>query len=134
MGKKASNPTLYYRSLAIVLDIVAALLLFGPLIGYGIAGIVIGTTVAKYVMGAMFIAAVIMTVMALIMKVHNYRCIIFLLLIGIHACLTNIMGLLIVFAVTSILEEVVVTPLAKKMHEAARTNALMDQRGVGEGN
>ena len=126
MGKKASNPTLYYRSLAIVLDIVAALLLFGPLIGYGIAGIVIGTTVAKYVMGAMF--------MALIMKVHNYRCIIFLLLIGIHACLTNIMGLLIVFAVTSILEEVVVTPLAKKMHEAARTNALMDQRGVGEGN
>lgn len=133
MSKKASNPTLYYRSLAIVLDVLAALLLFGPVLGYGIAGLIIGTTVAKFVMGSMFVVAIIMTIMGLLMKL-KFRCIIFLLLIGIHACLANIMSLLIVFAVTSIIEEIFVTPAAKKMHEAARTNALMDQRGVGEGN
>lgn len=65
----------------------------------------------------------------LILKFH-LRSPLFFMLIGIHVVMDNVMVLLVLLAITSLLDEVFLTPWIKKVKAQLISNKEMDKRGL----
>lgn len=99
-----------------------------PLTYYMIIGFINGTTGQKFGLGLMLTLAVILVVFNILMKLH-LRCIIWVLVLGVSFCLNEIMTLLIFMAVTTMADELVITPLNKHFKTKLTINKEMDKRG-----
>lgn len=100
-----------------------------PLIVYAILGFVNGTIAQKISLGVCLITALVFTALNIILKYH-IRCTIWILLIGIYACIENIIPLLFILAISTALDEFVLEPLAKKYKSLYVINKEIDKRGV----
>lgn len=112
-----------YRILQALSIIVTAL----PLIAYVIYGFIQGTVGQKATLTLTLIVCIILVVINFVFKYH-IRSTIWLLLIGIHLCVNNIETLLILVALTTMLDEFVLAPLAKKSREKYVINNEIDKR------
>jgi len=56
------------------------------------------------------------------------RCIPWILLLGIYVCLKEITSLLVIMAITTIIDEMIVTPLHKSLKNKYIINKEMDKR------
>lgn len=65
----------------------------------------------------------------IILKFH-LRSPLFFMLIGIHVIMDNVMVLLVLLAITSLLDEVFLTPWIKKVKTQLIANKEMDKRGL----
>ena len=74
------------------------------------------------------VVAIILTVINLLMKL-SLRCIPWVVLIGIYICLKEITICLVVMAVCTIIDELIIAPLAKKYREKLTINKEIDKRG-----
>ena len=74
------------------------------------------------------VIAAILVVLNVLMKL-SLRCIPWILLIGIYICLKEITVLLIVMALTTVLDELVLEPLAKSFKNKLTINKEIDKRG-----
>lgn len=119
--KKAKNKYILFKTLSICLT-------FLPLVVYVIIAFVKGAPMEKFTMGCMVTLALIFVALNVIMK-YNIRSTIWVLILGIYLCLDNITPLLIIMAVSTILDEFVVSKLAVKYKNQFVINKEIDRRG-----
>ena len=123
-----SDITKKSKSLYIAFSIVSFLLTFGPLIyficlGYANSNL----TQEKVALTVTIVFALVLTIINVLFK-YSIRSTIWLILLGIYICIDNIVPLLIMLAVGSILDEFLVTPLAKMFKNKYKINKEIDKR------
>lgn len=116
------------RNLFFILSFLAT---FGPFMYYGIKAIIEGEPVEKFALSMFSIVAVIIAVVAAMLKVH-LRSVIWILLLGVYFCLDNLIGVILVVAICTILDELVFSPVYKrysKLYSEANTaSKVFDER------
>lgn len=122
-----SNTTKKYQIWAFVMGLLSFLCLVAPIAIFGIKAFIVAESVEKLLIGGLATAAIIMTLMNLLMKM-KMRSPVWLCLIGIYIALDNIMPLIIVISIATLLDEVVFTPLCKNFKQKAIINTQIDQR------
>lgn len=116
------------RNLFFILSFLAT---FGPFMYYGIKAMIEGEPVEKFALSMFSIVAVIIAVVAAMLKVH-LRSVIWILLLGVYFCLDNLIGVILVVAICTILDELVFSPVYKrysKLYSEANTaSKVFDER------
>ena len=118
--KKAQNKARLYRILSIVITVL-------PLLIYTIIGFVNGEVAQKLALGCSIVISGMLVVVNVIFKKH-IRSTIWIMLLGIYMCLNKITTLLLILAITTILDEFVLTPLANKYSNEFKINKEIDKR------
>ena len=122
-----SEVTKKYKTQYTIAKILSILLNVGPLIYYVILGFSVAEPVKRVVLSLTAIGAIIFTLISVAFKLH-IRSAIFLLMLGIHCCIDNITGLIIVMAATTLLDELVTTPMCKYCKNKYSINREIDKR------
>ena len=110
------------------------LCLFAPLIIYVVIGLVNNnvTTGQKVTLVAMLFLAIILTMINVIAQKH-LRCPIWVLLIGLYVAMNKyLMPLIIILAVTSILDDLVFTPIIHYYYTQTVASKTIDKREAAE--
>ena len=129
-----SNFTKKSRALLWTWRLIDWLCLFAPLIVYLIIGLVNDnvTTGGKVTLVAMLFIAIILTVINVVAQKH-LRCPIWVLLIGIYVAMEKyLMPLVIILAITSILDDLVFTPIIHYYYTQTVASKTMDKREAAE--
>ena len=119
--KKAKSKYILFKTLSMCL-------IFMPLLVYVILAFIEGEPMEKFTMGCMVTVALVFVMLNVIMK-YNIRSTVWVLILGIYLCLDNITPLLIIMAVSTILDEFVVSKLANKYKGQFIINKEIDKRG-----
>lgn len=130
----SSNFTKKSRALLWAWRLIDWLCLFAPLIVYLIIGLVNDnvTTGGKVTLVAMLFIALILTVINVVAQKH-LRCPIWVLLIGIYVAMEKyLMPLVIILAITSILDDLVFTPIIHYYYTQTVASKTMDKREAAE--
>ena len=114
------------KNLYLFLDIFVTLLPLLVYIGMAIANN--NAVVQKVGLSLSLITALIFVILNIMLKL-NIRSTIWIVLIGIHCCIENIMPLIFMLAISSLLSEFVFAPLYKKYKEKFIINKEIDKRG-----
>ena len=109
------------RALSILLTLI-------PLLVYTILAFVQGTVGSKITFGMCLLLAAIFTLVNIIFK-HRIRCTIWIIMIGIYMCVSNIIPLLFLMAFSTALDEFVLSPLESKYKNLYIINKEIDKRG-----
>lgn len=116
-----------YKRLNIALRILSVILLLAPIIVFSIIGFIEGQVHEKLVLGCTLITALILVLINAIFK-YNIRSTLWICILGIYMCLDNIMPLLLIIAISTIIDEFIVTPLQKKYKNLYVINNEIDKR------
>ena len=98
-----------------------------PLLIYGIIGFSNGSAGEKFSLGISIIIALILVLINIILKL-SLRSTIWILVLGIYICLDNILPLLLIIAITTIIDEFIFTPLYKSFKNKFIINREIDRR------
>ena len=124
----SSDITKSYRKKYWACTILSWVVTFVPLMVFVIWGFVEGTPHRKLALGGLMVLAAVLVVINILMKL-SLRCVPWILLIGIYICLKEVTLLLIIMAVTTTLDELVLEPLAKSFKNKLTINKEIDKRG-----
>ena len=130
----ASQFTKKSRALLWTWRIIDWLCLFAPLLIYLIIGLASNsiTTGAKVTLVAMLFLALILTVINVIAQKH-LRCPIWILLIGLYIAMDKyLMPLIIILAITSILDDLIFTPIIHYYYTQTVASKTIDKREAAE--
>lgn len=122
-----SDITKKYQRLSILFQCLSILVLVGPLAYYTILGFVNGEVTEKFTLGVTFVIAAILFIVNILFKYH-IRSIIWILVLGIYFCISNILPLLLMVAIGTILDEFILTPLHKSYKNKCTINREIDKR------
>lgn len=122
-----SQQTKKYKILAIVFTLLSFLLLAGPLVYYFITGFMIADVSYKFVLSMSLVMCIFLTAISAIAKL-NLRCPIFILLLGLYFILDSILPLIIILAAATIVDELLLSPLAKHFRNKYSINKEIDKR------
>ena len=120
MTKKYKNNYILCRTLSILMTLI-------PLVIYTIKGFCEGTPGSKVTLGVCFTTALILTIINVVFKYHM-RSTIWILMIGLYVSVDNIIPLLIILAITTILDEFILTPLSRHYKSKYTINKEIDKR------
>lgn len=120
MTEKYKKKYIAFKTLSIVFTIL-------PILIYTIVGFCSGTIGQKVTLGLCLILVLMMVLLNIIIK-HRIRSALWIMLIGIYVCCNNIVPLLIVMAITTMLDEFVFEHLCKKYKEKYIINKEIDAR------
>ena len=109
-----STMTNKYKKLSILTFLLSAMCSLCPILIYVLKAFIDKDVqeVNKYTLGIMCSVALVVTLINIVAKLH-LRCIPWILLLGIYVCLKNITALLVIMAITTIIDELILTPLHK---------------------
>ena len=124
----SSDITKSYRKKYWACTILSWVVTFVPLMVFVIWGFIEGTPHRKLALGGLMVLAAVLVVINILMKL-SLRCVPWILLIGIYICLKEVTLLLIIMAVTTTLDELVLEPLAKSFKNKLTINKEIDKRG-----
>lgn len=130
----ASQFTKKSRALLWTWRLIDWLCLFAPLLIYLIIGLASNnvTTGAKVTLVAMLFLALILTVINVIAQKH-LRCPIWILLIGLYVAMDKyLMPLIIILAITSILDDLIFTPIIHYYYTQTVASKTIDKREAAE--
>ena len=116
-----------YKSHATCLRCIDILLMFGPMVIFLIMGFMDATSSEKVVLGITTIAAVVLTVINVLMK-YSLRSTVWILLLGLYYVLDTMTVLILIIAITNILDELIITPLYKSAKNKYLINKEIDKR------
>ena len=124
-----STMTSKYKKLSILTFLLSAMCSLCPILIYVIKAFVDKDVqeVNKYTLGIMCSVALIVTIINIAAKLH-LRCIPWILLLGIYVCLKDITALLVIMAITTIIDELILTPLHKSFKNKYTINKEIDKR------
>lgn len=115
------------KKIFLVLSIIC---IVAPLIIFGLKAFILGTTTQKLIFGLTASAALIFTIINVLMKAH-FRSALWVILYGICAVIQNIIPVILTLMITSLIEEIILWPLYKhyKVLEATEKhdNALVEK-------
>ena len=124
-----STMTSKYKKLSILTFLLSAICSLCPILIYVIKAFIDKDVqeVNKYTLGIMCSVALVVTLINIIAKLH-LRCIPWILLLGIYLCLRDITTLLIIMAITTIIDELILMPLHKSFKNKYAINKEIDKR------
>lgn len=124
----ASKRTKKLRRGVWVTNILSILLSFGPLISYIILAFKNSqsSTTDKCILLSMLSVGVILSGMAVFLK-YIPKCSIWLIIIGLYLCLDNIIGTILVIAITQVIDEIIVVPVNRVYKNKLETNKEIDR-------
>ena len=99
-----------------------------PVLIFVILGFINGSAGQKFTLGICALIAGILTLINLMFK-YKIRSSIWILLIGIYVCVDNIIPLLIIIAISTIIDEFILEPLVKSYKAKYIINKEIDKRG-----
>lgn len=117
-----------YKKIYKLTYMLSILLAITPLIICVILGFKNGSVGSKFTLGICIMLAAILTLVNLLFKYH-IRSTIWILLIGIYVSLQKITPLLIVMAVTTIINEFILEPISRAYKQKYIINKEIDKRG-----
>ena len=117
-----------YKKAANTLSIISWALTFLPIIVYVIVAFANGTPAQKLTLGVSVIIAGMLVAVNFMMKL-NLRSTIWVLMLGVYVCLKNILPLLLIIAISTIMDEMIISPLAKSYKNKYVINKEIDKRG-----
>ena len=120
MTKKYKTNYILCKTLSILMTLI-------PLVIYTIKGFCEGTQGSKVTLGVCFTTALILTIINVVFKYHM-RSTIWILMIGLYVAVDNIIPLLIILAITTILDEFILTPLSRHYKAKYTINKEIDER------
>lgn len=125
----STKTTKRYKNLTILTFWLSVLLTICPILIYVARAFLSSEvqSVNKYTLGIMCSVALIVTIINIVAKLR-LRCIPWILLLGIYICLKEITSLLVIMAITTIIDEMIVTPLHKSLKNRYIINKEMDKR------
>ena len=123
-----TKETKHYKRLTLIFGLLSILATLVPITIYIIIAFVNGSIGEKVSLGICLVTVLIFTIINVLIK-HRIRCTIWVLLLGIHACVANIKTLLIIMAITTAIDEFIFEPLAKKYKNKYIINKEIDKRG-----
>lgn len=106
---------------------ISIVLTIGPLLYFTITGFSIAEPAKRVILSFSAISAILLTLVSLVFK-FRIRSTIFILMLGIHACIDNITGLIITMAAATLLDEILLTPMCKYCKEKYSINKEIDKR------
>ena len=124
MTKKYKTNYILCKTLSILMTLI-------PLVIYTIKGFCEGTQGSKVTLGVCFTTALILTIINVVFKYHM-RSTIWILMIGLYVAVDNIVPLLIILAITTIIDEFILTPLARHYKSKYTINKEIDKRMPNE--
>ena len=122
-----NSPTKKYKRLARLFSLLSILVLLAPLAYYLVEAFIAGVVIEKLALGGLATMAIILTLFNTIMKA-NLRSPIWLILLGIFFVLENILPLIIFIAAGTVLDEFILTPLARRYRNLYTINNEIDKR------
>lgn len=122
-----SKTTKHNKTAYIICSIVSFLLSWAPILIYGLVSFGVGETTEKLVLSFGFLSAIVLAVLSFLTKMR-FKSALWVILVGISFALSNIQTMLIIVAVCSLLDELVMEPLAKKFKNRYIINAEIDKR------
>lgn len=122
-----SPVTKRYRTLYWTMEILSMLVTLVPVLVYLVAAFVEGTPAQKLTLGATFTVAVVLTFLNVVLK-YRIRSTLWILLIGIYVCMRDVLPLIWILAVGTVLDEFMLTPLAKRFKAKYTINGEIDKR------
>ena len=125
-----SKITKKYARLALIFGILSFLCVFAPLLFYVGAGFLAGTAVVeKVVLGCAVFLAIFLSALCAINK-WTFRSKIFIIILALYLVIDKFIVMILVFAITQVFDELVISPLARRFRAKASINAEIDKRGV----
>ena len=124
-----STMTNKYKKLSILTFLLSAMCSLCPILIYVIKAFVDKDVqeLNKYTLGIMCSVALVITLINIVAKLH-LRCIPWILLLGIYLCLRDITSLLVIMAITTIIDEMIIMPLHKSFKNKYAINKEIDKR------
>ena len=124
-----STMTNKYKKLSILTFLLSTICSLCPILIYVIKAFVDNDVkeVNKYTLGIMCSVALVITLINIVAKLH-LRCIPWILLLGIYVCLKDITSLLVIMAITTIIDELILVPLHKSFKNKYMINKEIDKR------
>lgn len=117
-----------YRILHLIFTITSLLLNIFPFTFYVIKGLLSdSTTVEKVTLTSTIFIVLVMTLVSLVNK-KAMRSRLWILLIGIYICLDNILTPLLFIAICQVIDEVIISPLARTCRVKKMIHREMDKR------
>lgn len=116
-----------YKILSGLFAVLATLCLLVPIGYYTVYAFIAGQVVQKFTLGMLCITATVLVAFNALRKAH-LRCPVFIVLLGVYIALSEITGMLVMLAITTILDELVFTPLHKKYKNLYIINREIDKR------
>ena len=124
-----STMTHKYKRLSILTFLLSAICSLCPILIYVLKAFIDKDVQEfnKYTLGIMCSVALVVTLINIVAKLH-LRCIPWILLLGIYVCLRDITSLLIIMAITTIIDELILMPLHKSFKSKYTINKEIDKR------
>lgn len=124
-----STMTQKYKKLSILTFLLSAICSLCPILIYVLKAFIDKDVqeVNKYTLGIMCSVALVITLINIVAKLH-LRCIPWILLLGIYVCLKDITALLVIMAITTIIDELILMPLHKSFKNKYTINKEIDKR------
>lgn len=122
-----SEITKQYKTKYTICKLMSIVITLSPLIYYLIVGMSIGEPTKRVILAFSAVAAMVLTFVSLAFK-FRIRSTIFILMLGIHCCIDNITTLIMVMAATTLIDELLLTPLCKHFREKYSINKEIDKR------
>lgn len=116
-----------YKRIYKLLSLLSLLLTLAPIIVYIILGFMHGSIGQKVTLGICLLMTIILTLINVMFK-YKIRSTIWILLIGIYVCMDKITPLLIIIAITTIIDEFILEPLVKSYKSKYTINKEIDKR------
>lgn len=121
MTDKYKKKYKFYNFLSLLITIL-------PILIFTILGFIEGTIGQKIALGMCLLTTIILVILNLLLK-HIPRCGLWIVLTGLAYACNSIVPLLIIMAITTALDELLLTPLAKKYKNLYTINKEIDKRG-----
>lgn len=122
-----SKITNSYRKKKNLLTALSILVTILPILIFTVIGFIQGTITQKVSLGVCLFLALLFVLINIIFK-YRIRSTIWIVLIGIYLCVSNITPLLIIMAFTTAIDEFLLEPLAKSYKNKYNTNKEIDKR------
>lgn len=116
-----------YKNIYRIFTFLSIIVLLAPICYYTVEAFIAGAVIEKLALGGLATGAILMTMFNALMKA-NLRSPIWLLVIGVYLALDYILPLIIFIAVGTILDELVLSPIAKKYKNLYIINNEIDKR------
>lgn len=123
-----SKTTKKFATLAIIFTILSFLLLVGPTLFYVIAGLATATlTIQKVALVSTVAVSLLLTMLCAVNK-WVFRSKIWLIVLALFFVIDKFLVMILVFGITQILDELVVSPLARYFRNKTSINREIDKR------
>lgn len=122
-----SDTTRKARKGFIICTLLSWAIVFLPVIGYVIYGYIVSDTIHKITLTTTVMAAIILTIISIVLK-KQLRCSIFILLLGIYFAIQKIEVVIIILAITTLVDELILQPLQKHFRSKFIINKEIDRR------